>query len=61
MTLYYRGYIIHQDIRSICYTVYGRRPQRTELMACDTPLKAMHWVDRHVASPEPVAHPVRPG
>lgn len=34
MNIYYRGYLIHEDIRGICYTVYGRRPLRMELSAC---------------------------
>ena len=50
MNIYYRGYVIHQDIPAICYTVYGRRPLRMELSACGTSLQAMQWVDRHVSS-----------
>ena len=52
MNIYYRGYLIHQDIRAICYTVYGRRPFRMELSACITPLEAMQWVDRHAVAGE---------
>ncbi len=45
MNTYYRGYVIHEDIRSICYTIYGRRPHRVELAARSTALAAMRWVD----------------
>jgi len=24
MNIFYRGYVIHEDIRAICYTIYGR-------------------------------------
>lgn len=47
MNLFYRGYVIHQEIRSICYTIFGRRPSRVELAACGTSREAMQWVDRH--------------
>ena len=46
MNLYYRGYLIHEDIRSICYTVYGRRPQRSAMTTKDNCTAAMQWVDR---------------
>lgn len=50
MNIYYRGYVIHQDIPNIYYTVFGRRPLRMELSACATSLEAMQWVDRRVSS-----------
>lgn len=48
MNIYYRGYVIHEDIRSICYTVYGRRPRRVELATCGTAREALQWVDHQV-------------
>lgn len=53
MNLFYRGYVIHQDIPSICYTVFGRRPERVELAACGTSREAMQWVDLHEIRREP--------
>ena len=47
MNLFYRGYVIHQDIPSICYTIFSRRPERMELAACGTSREAMLWVDLH--------------
>jgi hypothetical protein len=49
MNLYYRGYVIHEEIRSICYIVFGRRPHRLELASNGTAKEAMRWVDRRVA------------
>ena len=49
MNLFYRGYVIHEDIRSICYTVYGAKPHRVELGSRGTTLEAMRWVDRDLA------------
>ena len=46
MNIFYRGYVIHEDIRAICYTIYGRRPGRQELDARGTAMEAMQWVDR---------------
>lgn len=54
MNLFYRGYVIHQDIPSICYTIFGRRPVRVELAACGTSREAMHWVDLHEMREDPV-------
>ncbi|MCH8349436.1 MAG: hypothetical protein IIB29_04210 [Chloroflexi bacterium] len=50
MNMFYRGYLIHEEIRSICCTVFGRRPVRTELASCDNAMAAMQWVDRQVAA-----------
>ena len=52
MNIFYRGHVIHEEIRSICSTVYGRRPLRRELAACDSTMAAMQWVDRLVATEE---------
>ncbi len=49
MNLYYRGYVIHEDIRSICYTIYGCRPHRIEMMRGGTAKEAMRLVDRDIA------------
>tara|TARA_B100000315_G_C14561753_1_gene580897 strand:- start:9 stop:248 length:240 start_codon:yes stop_codon:yes gene_type:complete len=49
MNLYYRGYVIHEEIRSICYTVFDRRPDRLELASSGTTREAMRWVDGRVA------------
>ena len=58
MNIFYRGYLIHEEIRPICCTVFGRRPLRRELAACDSSMAAMQWVDRQVATGEPaVAEP----
>ena len=49
INLYYRGYVIHQDIPSICYTIFGRRPHRMELGSRWTAREGMRWVDQHLA------------
>jgi hypothetical protein len=48
MKIYYRGYVIHEEIRSISYSVYGRRPERNELIAKSTSREAMEWIDGNV-------------
>jgi hypothetical protein len=50
MNLYYRCYVIHEDIPSICYTIVGRRPHRSELNQSSSLMEAMHWVDQEVAN-----------
>ncbi len=59
MNIFYRGYVIHEDIRSICYTIYGRRPGRRELYTRGTATEAMQGIDREV-SLQPSAEPARP-
>jgi hypothetical protein len=49
LNLYYRGYVVHEDIRSICYTIFDCRPHRIELGNSGTALEAMRWIDRDVA------------
>ncbi|PKB79904.1 MAG: hypothetical protein BZY88_10980 [SAR202 cluster bacterium Io17-Chloro-G9] len=56
MNIFYRGYVIHEDIRSICYTIYGRRPARRELDAQCTAQEAMQWVDRDLEAEAKVAY-----
>ena len=48
MKIYYRGYVIHEEIRSISYSVYGERPKRAELTAKSTSREAMEWIDGNV-------------
>ena len=48
MRIYYRGYVIDEEIRSISYAVYGRRPERPELTARSTTREAMEWIDGNV-------------
>ena len=55
MNLFYRGYVIHREFRSICYTIFGRRPERAELAAVGTSREAMQWVDLHTMRSEPVS------
>ena len=47
----YRGYLIHGEVPSICYVIYGRNAfgQLTELGATRSFPDAMAWVDKHVA------------
>jgi hypothetical protein len=49
MNIYYRGYVIHEDIRRIHYTIYGTRPHRTELASAGSSREAMKWVDQRMA------------
>jgi hypothetical protein len=48
MRIYYRGYVIDEEIPSISYSVYGRRPKRPELTAKSTTRQAMEWIDGDV-------------
>lgn len=50
----YRGYLIHGEVPSICYVIYGRNGfgQLTELGATRSFPDAMSWVDKHVANME---------
>lgn len=49
INLYYRGYVIREEIRSICYTIFGCRPDREEITSRGSALEAMRWVDRDVS------------
>ena len=49
MNLFYRGYVIHEDITSICYTIYGPKPHRYELRSRGTTLEAMRSLARALA------------
>ena len=48
MRIYYRGYVINEEIPSIVYSVYGRRPERAEVSAKSTSRQAMEWIDQDV-------------
>ena len=48
MRIYYRGYVIDEEIPSIVYSVHGRRPERQELTAKGTSRQAMEWIDGDV-------------
>ena len=50
--IFYRGYVIHEDVPTICYTIYDRRPARTELATIGTSREAMKWVDSRIAIEE---------
>lgn len=52
MNIYYRGYVIHGDIRAICYTIYDRRPDRAELATVGTSQAAMQWIDSRISIEE---------
>ena len=46
MKTFYRGFLIREDIRSICYTVIGMRPDRPELATVGTYTEAIKLLDR---------------
>ncbi len=48
--IYYRGYLVHAEIPSICYVIYWRNSlhQLTELGTVRSFMDAMRWVDRHL-------------
>ena len=48
----YRGYLIHGEVPSICYVIYGRNGfgQLTELGATRSFPDAMLWVDKHLGN-----------
>ncbi|MDE2940565.1 MAG: hypothetical protein OXR67_16850 [Chloroflexota bacterium] len=50
--IFYRGYVIHEDVPTICYTIYDRRPDRTELATVGTSREAMKWVDSRISIEE---------
>ena len=52
MNVYYRGFVIHEDVPKICYTIYDRRPDRVELATVGTSREAMKWVDSRIAIEE---------
>ena len=46
--VYYRGYVIHEGIKTIYYTIYGKRPNRIELAYVSSFVEAMKWIDREI-------------
>jgi len=48
MRIYYRGYVINEEIRKEVCAVQGLRPQRTTLAKVADPRAAMLWIDRDV-------------
>ncbi len=52
MNVYYRGFVIHEDVPKICYTIYDRRPDRVELATVGTSREAMKWVDSRISIEE---------
>ena len=52
MNIFYRGYVIHEDVPKICYTIYDRRPDRVELATTGTSREAMKWVDSRISIEE---------
>ena len=50
--IFYRGYVIHEDVPSVCYTIYDRRPERAELATAGASREAMKWVDSRIAIEE---------
>ena len=47
--IYYRGHVIEATVPAICYTIFGTRPQRTEIACVGSSGKAMQWIDGQVA------------
>ncbi len=56
MNLFYRGYVIHEDVHDTCYTIYGQRPNRVELVIAGDSGEAMTWIDRQVVVDRVDAH-----
>ena len=52
MNIYYRGYVVHEDIRHIHYTIYGELPQRREMARAGDSQEAMRWIDSQIADRE---------
>lgn len=50
MNIYYRGFVIHEDIRHIHYTIYGERPHRREIARAGDSREAMRWIDGQMAT-----------
>ncbi|HCL26644.1 MAG: hypothetical protein FI717_08645 [SAR202 cluster bacterium] len=48
MRIFYRGYVINEEIPAISYSVHGTRPERPELTARGTSREAMEWIDNDV-------------
>lgn len=61
MNTFYRGFLIREDIRSICYTILGMRPDRPGLVTVGTYTEAMELLDRLIlesSESEDIADPI---
>lgn len=45
MRIFYRGYVINEDLTRPGCKVEGRRPDRKEVTQEDNPRAAMRWID----------------
>ena len=52
--IFYRGYVINEEIPTICYTIYDCRPDRIELTSVTSARAAMQWIDWRVELQEKV-------
>ena len=52
--IFYRGYVIHEEIKAISYTIYGERPVRSEIARVGSFTGAMELVDQQVYDSRPV-------
>ena len=52
--IFYRGYVINEEIPTICYTIYDSRPDRVELTSVISAREAMQWIDWRVELKEKV-------
>jgi tRNA A37 N6-isopentenylltransferase MiaA len=48
MNIFYRGYLIHEEIKQICYAIYGTNPERNEMHNCIGFTEAMRWIDEQI-------------
>lgn len=46
--IFYRGYVIHEEIKAISYTIYGERPVRSEIARIGSFTQAMELIDQKV-------------
>lgn len=46
--IFYRGYVIHEEIKAISYTIYGERPVRSEIARIGSFTQAMELIDKQV-------------
>ncbi len=52
--IFYRGYVIHEEIKAISYTIYGERPVRSEIARIGSFTQAMELIDKQVYDNRPV-------
>ena len=46
--IFYRGYVIHEEIKAISYTIYGERPVRSKIARVGSFIQAMELIDQQV-------------